>query len=409
MRAVGGADLDQLRAGARHDVGHAERAADLDQLAARDDRLAPARERVEHEQHRGGVVVDDGRVLGAGQFAQQAAHMIVALAAPAAAEIEFERHRVAHGRDRGFDRLLGEQRAAEIGVQHRAGEVEHRPQARRARPLRAAPARPRWRRPPKGPCVGAGLSRSSAHGVDRRAATVAADRDRPRPARASPRRPRGAFAMRFGVRMGHVLPHGLIRRPVPILSDHALIAEQERVALSMTPSHCASRGNSAAPARTVANTSDSMNVPLVRLTSLAHGGGCGCKLAPSVLQQLLADQPAVAPFRQLLVGIETGDDAAVWQLDDDTCVIATTDFFMPMVDDPFDFGRIAATNAISDVYAMGGRPIMALAILGMPVDKMAPEMVREILAAGRRCAPTPASRSRADIRSIVPSRSTASR
>ena len=86
-----------------------------------------------------------------------------------------------------------------------------------------------------------------------------------------------------------------------------------------------------------------------------------------------------APFRQLLVGIETGDDAAVWQVDDDTCVIATTDFFMPMVDDPFDFGRIAATNAISDVYAMGGRPIMALAILGMPIDKMAPETVREIL------------------------------
>ena len=126
-----------------------------------------------------------------------------------------------------------------------------------------------------------------------------------------------------------------------------------------------------------------MNVPIVRLTSLAHGGGCGCKLAPSVLQQLLADQPAVAPFRQLLVGIETGDDAAVWQVDDNTCVIATTDFFMPMVDDPFDFGRVAATNAISDVYAMGGRPIMALAILGMPIDKMAPEMVREILRGGQ--------------------------
>src|SRR5262250_3071196 len=87
-----------------------------------------------------------------------------------------------------------------------------------------------------------------------------------------------------------------------------------------------------------------MNVPRIRLTSLAHGGGCGCKLAPSVLQQLLVDHPAVNPYRQLLVGIETGDDAAVWQLDDSTCVIATTDFFMPVVDDPFDFGRIAATN-----------------------------------------------------------------
>lgn len=125
-----------------------------------------------------------------------------------------------------------------------------------------------------------------------------------------------------------------------------------------------------------------MNVPQVRLTSLAHGGGCGCKLAPSVLQQLLAGHPTVNPYRQLLVGIETGDDAAVWQLDDGTCVIATTDFFMPMVDDPYDFGRIAATNAISDVYAMGGTPIMALAILGMPVDKMPTEMVRKILEGG---------------------------
>jgi selenide,water dikinase len=125
-----------------------------------------------------------------------------------------------------------------------------------------------------------------------------------------------------------------------------------------------------------------MNVPIVRLTSLAHGGGCGCKLAPAVLQQLLADQPAAAPYRQLLVGTETPDDAAVWQLDDGTCVIATTDFFMPVVDDPYDFGRIAATNAISDVYAMGGKPIMALAILGIPVDKIAPETVREILKGG---------------------------
>src|SRR5262249_53945632 len=125
-----------------------------------------------------------------------------------------------------------------------------------------------------------------------------------------------------------------------------------------------------------------LNVPTVQLTSLAHGGGCGCKLAPSMLEQLLADQPLAAPYRQLLVGTETPDDAAVWQLDDGTCVIATTDFFMPIVDDPYDFGRIAATNAISDVYAMGGKPIMALAILGMPLNKIAPETVREILKGG---------------------------
>jgi selenide, water dikinase len=125
-----------------------------------------------------------------------------------------------------------------------------------------------------------------------------------------------------------------------------------------------------------------LSIQGVRLTSLAHGGGCGCKLAPSVLQQLLASQPAAQPFAQLLVGTETGDDAAVWKLDDGTCVIATTDFFMPMVDDPFEFGRIAATNAISDVYAMGGTPIMALAILGVPIGKLPTEMAAKILAGG---------------------------
>lgn len=125
-----------------------------------------------------------------------------------------------------------------------------------------------------------------------------------------------------------------------------------------------------------------MSIAKIRLTDLAHGGGCGCKLAPSVLQQLLADQPAAVAYSQLLVGTETADDAAVWQVDDRTCIIATTDFFMPMVDDPYDFGRIAATNAISDVYAMGGRPVMALAILGMPVDRIPVETVREILKGG---------------------------
>ncbi|MFC4527181.1 selenide, water dikinase SelD [Dyella halodurans] len=120
----------------------------------------------------------------------------------------------------------------------------------------------------------------------------------------------------------------------------------------------------------------------VRLTDLAHGGGCGCKLAPSVLQQLLADKPATMPFAQLLVGTESSDDAAVWQVDERTCVIATTDFFMPVVDDPFDFGSIAAANALSDVYAMGGKPIMALAILGMPLNKIDVETVRAILAGG---------------------------
>jgi selenide, water dikinase len=125
-----------------------------------------------------------------------------------------------------------------------------------------------------------------------------------------------------------------------------------------------------------------LNAPTLRLTALAHGGGCGCKLSPAVLRELLAEQPTAAPFANLLVGTETGDDAAVWRLDDETCIVATTDFFMPMVDDPFDFGRIAATNALSDVYAMGGKPIFALAVLGMPINSMPTAMIRDILRGG---------------------------
>ena len=119
-----------------------------------------------------------------------------------------------------------------------------------------------------------------------------------------------------------------------------------------------------------------------RLTELAHGGGCGCKLAPSVLADILAQMPAAGVFPNLLVGTETADDAAVWRLNETQALIATTDFFMPVVDDPFTFGRIAATNALSDVYAMGGRPILALAIVGMPVGRIAVEDVQQILAGG---------------------------
>ena len=131
-----------------------------------------------------------------------------------------------------------------------------------------------------------------------------------------------------------------------------------------------------------------MSSDTVRLSSMAHGGGCGCKLSPAVLATLLSNTSGAQSFKQLLVGTETGDDAAVWQLDEHTCLIATTDFFTPMVDDPRDFGRIAATNAISDIYAMGGRPIFALAILGMPLGKLAPERVREILDGGREVCQT---------------------
>ena len=124
------------------------------------------------------------------------------------------------------------------------------------------------------------------------------------------------------------------------------------------------------------------NGPEPRLTSLSHGGGCGCKIAPGVLSEILRDTARLPMPPELLVGIETADDAAVYRLNDEQALIATTDFFMPIVDDPYDFGRIAATNAISDVYAMGGRPIMALALVGMPLNVLSTATIGRILAGG---------------------------
>src|SRR3954470_12398681 len=120
----------------------------------------------------------------------------------------------------------------------------------------------------------------------------------------------------------------------------------------------------------------------VKLTQFSHGGGCGCKIAPGVLEQILAKSaPGLVP-KELLVGIETSDDAAVYQINERQAIVATTDFFMPIVDDPFDFGAIAATNAISDVYAMGGQPLFALALVGMPVSQIPLEVIRKILEGG---------------------------
>ncbi|MBD3893310.1 selenide, water dikinase SelD [Hydrogenophaga sp.] len=131
-------------------------------------------------------------------------------------------------------------------------------------------------------------------------------------------------------------------------------------------------------------TSQATAAPEPRLTSLSHGGGCGCKIAPGLLRELLQSASASAmPLPpELLVGIETADDAAVYRLNDEQALIASTDFFMPIVDDPFDFGRIAACNAISDVYAMGGTPIMALALLGMPIARLSSATIGKILAGG---------------------------
>ncbi|HVN42957.1 MAG TPA: selenide, water dikinase SelD, partial [Steroidobacteraceae bacterium] len=119
-----------------------------------------------------------------------------------------------------------------------------------------------------------------------------------------------------------------------------------------------------------------------RLTSLSHGGGCGCKIAPGVLEDLLRETAKSVPVAGLLVGRETGDDAAVYRMNDEQAIIATTDFFMPIVDDPFDFGRIAAANALSDVYAMGGTPLLALAIVAMPLKVLPVAVIREILRGG---------------------------
>jgi selenide, water dikinase len=124
------------------------------------------------------------------------------------------------------------------------------------------------------------------------------------------------------------------------------------------------------------------STPDIKLTSFSHGGGCGCKIAPGILADILKNSAGFPVPKELLVGIETADDAAVYKLNEEQALIATTDFFMPIVDDPFDFGRIAATNAISDVYAMGGTPIMALALVGMPINKLPVEVIGQIIRGG---------------------------
>jgi selenide,water dikinase len=144
------------------------------------------------------------------------------------------------------------------------------------------------------------------------------------------------------------------------------------------------------PEQDMTNTTSTSTIPVTasstlaqpRLTSLSHGGGCGCKIAPGVLSEILKGITAMPMPKELMVGIETADDAAVYRLNDEQALIATTDFFMPIVDDPFDFGRIAATNAISDVYAMGGKPILALALVGMPINVLSTETIAKILEGG---------------------------
>jgi len=123
--------------------------------------------------------------------------------------------------------------------------------------------------------------------------------------------------------------------------------------------------------------------PIIKLTQYSHGAGCGCKISPALLNEIIGKQTTKEVFEKLLVGNDTRDDAAVWELENGNCVISTTDFFMPIVDDPYDFGKIASANAISDVYAMGGSPIMAIAILGWPIDKLLPEVAAKVLEGSR--------------------------
>ncbi|WKB56214.1 selenide, water dikinase SelD [Eleftheria terrae] len=120
----------------------------------------------------------------------------------------------------------------------------------------------------------------------------------------------------------------------------------------------------------------------IALTQFSHGGGCGCKIAPGLLAEILSRAPQGIVPPELMVGLETSDDAAVYRLNDSQALVATTDFFTPIVDIPRDFGRIAATNALSDIYAMGGTPIMALALVGMPIAKLSPDVIAEVLAGG---------------------------
>ena len=122
----------------------------------------------------------------------------------------------------------------------------------------------------------------------------------------------------------------------------------------------------------------------IRLTEFSHGAGCGCKISPKVLDQILTSQLTLPSSPQLLVGNSSKDDAAAYDIGNGQVILSTTDFFMPIVDDPFDFGRIAATNAISDIYAMGGQPLMAIAILGWPVNSLPAEVARQVVDGGRQ-------------------------
>ena len=356
---IGGPHLHQPCAALGDHVGDAEAAADLHQLAARDDHLAAAGQGAERQQHCGGGVVHRQGGLGAGNLAQQRFDALGARPAPPRRQVELQVGIARRHFGRRVRRRPGHGCAAEIGVQHHARGVDD-------------PVQPR---------LGRGLE-PLGH-LRRQGRRVG---DRPRSA-APQRRPAGLQAGAGGGQdLGAAVPD--LQGPGVGMLDQAFHLRQGAQArIQGVVQDRASRER----ARYIGERRARQRTPVLadlptpapyRLTELAHGGGCGCKLAPSVLREILAGTPAAGPFAALMVGTETSDDAAVWRLNDAQALIATTDFFMPVVDDPYVFGQIAATNALSDVYAMGGRPILALAIVGMPVERIRIQDVQQILAGG---------------------------
>ena len=329
---VGGADFDEAGAALLDDVWNAEAAADLDQLAAGDDDFAAGGEGAKGQEHGGGAVVDGEGGFGAGEAAEQGLDGLGAAAATASGEVELE-GAGAGGFDDSGDGFRRERGAAEVGVQHNPGGVND-----------PAEAWSGFEMPPGGGEEVIGRDVGWVGGAQGGAGFHQGGAD-------------GMKDGRTGISDQQVLPGRRLQQTLH-LRKAAQTGRGSRVGDIV------------------------LDQAVLRLTSLAHGGGCGCKLSPAVLQELLAGVMPGPVFPNLLVGSETADDAAVYRLNDTMALVATTDFFMPVVDDAFDFGRIAATNALSDVYAMGGTPILALAVLGMPVGKVDTATVQRILSGG---------------------------
>ena len=333
--------------------GMPERSADFDQFAARSGNFLAIRQAVQNQQDRGGVIVHNRGRFRARELAKQFFEMSVAVSALAIGQIEFQIRGFACGQSDGLDRFFGQRGSPKIRMKHRTRQIEDAAQGGLCAPSCNCSGDSRI----KSECS-VGIRPISARNSARACASTV------RIARVTAERPNSAI---------RTAASPCCRRRSTEGSD------DNRGCQKQLPLR-----NSDSPNRWTGYNSIDMATQSIRLTEMAHGGGCGCKLSPAVLGQILAKMPLPAWVpSNLLVGTETDDDAAVYQINEHQAIVATTDFFMPVVDDPFDFGRIAATNALSDVYAMGGTPIMALAVVGMPVDKM-PREYRAGYSRGRR-------------------------